>query len=206
VLTLTTSVSAQLGRRTNAAAVVAREALDETAPLIRRGIVATTFGGGASVDVGHGIALSGEIEHARLSGTTPNSRTGGSGSLRWRAPRVLSLATTIRAFGYDVDPREGYFAPRRYLLGETSAQLAIGGELGWSATLDAGVGAQAIDLRVLGSATQPAARGGLTVLYRPTPGLAWGASGTIANAASPATSGLSSYRASGVSVQGRVSF
>jgi hypothetical protein len=73
-------------------------------------------------------------------------------------------------------------------------------------TLDGGVGAQAIDLRAVGSETQPAARGALSLLYRPTPGLEWSVSGMTTNAASSATSGLSSYRASGVTVRARVSF
>lgn len=152
-----------------------RGAFDETASLMIRGIVSTTFGAGASADLGRRLAVSGEVEHARLSGGTPNSRTGGSGSLSWRAPALLSLTATVRTFGYATNPGEGYFAPRRYVLGETSAQLAVGQDLGWSVTLDGGIGVQAIDTRTLGSATQPAARGGLSVLYRPVPGLEWGA-------------------------------
>jgi tetratricopeptide (TPR) repeat protein len=206
VLTGGAGVSALLGRRTHVAGVIARDAFDETALLMRRGIVSTTFGAGTAIDLGPRLSLSGEMEHARLSGGTPNSRTSGSGSLTWRAPRVLSLATKVRGFGYATNPFEGYFAPRRYLLAETSAQLAVGGELGWSATLDGGVGAQSIDAGTLGSATRPASRGGLSILYRPAPGLECGVSGTIANAASPATSSLTSYRATGVSVKARVSF
>jgi tetratricopeptide (TPR) repeat protein len=206
VLTAAAGISAQVGRRMHVAGGIGRSAFDETAPLMRRGIVWTTFGAGASADLGPRLAVSGEIEHARLTGATPNSRTGGSGSLSWRAPALLTLATTVRAFGYATNPGEGYFAPRQYVLGETSAQLAIGRDLGWAATLDGGIGVQAIDARAAGSATQPAARGGLSILYRPVPGLEWGVAGTIAKAASPATSSLTSYRATGVSLRGRVSF
>jgi tetratricopeptide (TPR) repeat protein len=206
VLTAAAGVSAQVGGRMHVAGGIGRSAFDETAPLMRRGIVWTTFGAGASADVGSRLAFSGEIEHARLTGATPNSRTGGSGSLSWRAPAFLRLATTVRAFGYAADPREGYFAPRQYVLAEASAQLVIGRDLGWAATLDGGIGVQEIDARTLGSATQPAARGGLSILYRPVPGFEWGVSGTVANAASPATSSLTSYRATGVGVRARVSF
>jgi tetratricopeptide (TPR) repeat protein len=206
VLTAGAGLSAQVGRRMHVAGGFGRSAFDETAPLMRRGIIWTSVGAGASADLGRRLALAGEIEHARLTGATPNSRTGGTASLSWRAPAVLSLATRVRAFGYAVDPGEGYFAPRQYLLAEMSAQLGIGRDLGWSAALDGGMGVQQIDGRTLGSATQPAARGGLSILYRPVPGLEWGLSGTIANAASPATSTLGSYRATGVSLKGRVSF
>ena len=206
VLTAAAAISAKLGGRTHVAAGVGRNAFDETAPLMRRGIVLTTFGAGSSVDVGRRLAVSGEFEHVRLGGATPNSRTGGLASLTWRAPALLSLSTTARAFGYATDPAEGYFAPRRYFLAETSARLAVGGELGWSVTLDGGIGVQEVDTRTLASATQPAARGGLSILYRPAPGLEWGVTGTITDAASPATSTLSSYRATGVSLKGRVSF
>jgi len=168
--------------------------------------VTTTLGTGASVDVSRRVELSAEVEHARLGGATPNTRTGGTASLRWRAPFVLSLASTVRAFGYASDPLEGYFAPRRYVLAEGSARLAVGRDLGWSATLDGGFGTQTIDTYSAGSATRPAARGALTILYRPTPGLEWGVAGNITNAVSPATATLTSYRTSGWSLRGRVSF
>ena len=206
VVTASATASAQVGRRLHIGAGIGREPFDETAALIRRGIVTTTFGGGASVDAGRSLTLAGRFEHVELSGATPNSRSGGSASLTWRAPFVLSVGTNVRAFGYAADPAEGYFAPRRYLLGEATAQIAVGRQLGWSVTLDGAVGAQAIDLRAVGSETQPAARGALSLLYRPTPALEWGVSGMTTNAASSATSGLSSYRASAVSARARVSF
>jgi tetratricopeptide (TPR) repeat protein len=205
VLTGTAAASAKLGRM-HLAGGVGRVAFDETAPLMRRGIVSSTVGAGVSVDFGLGLAFSTEAEHARLSGATPNSRIGGLASLSWRAPAILSLAATVRGFGYALDPAEGYFAPRQYGLAEMSARIAVGRDLGWSVTLDGGAGAQSIDFGAIGLASQAAARGGLSILYRPTPGLEWSLSGTTANAASPATSQLSSYRATGVSLRGRVSF
>ncbi len=206
VLTFAATASAQVNRRVHLGAGIGREPFDETAPLIRRGIVTTTYGGGTSVDVGHGLALAGRLERMELSGATANTRTGGTAALTWKAPFVLSLGTNVRAFGFSTDPAEGYFAPRRYVLGEATAQLAIGRQLGWSVTLDGGVGAQAIDMHTGGSETQPAARGGLALLYRPTPGMEWGVSGMTTTAASSATSSLASYRASAVSMRARVSF
>jgi tetratricopeptide (TPR) repeat protein len=206
LLTGSASASAAVGSRANVDVGMTRHPFDETAAIMQRGIATTTFAAGASIGLTLSITAAAEIEHSRLTGATPNTRVGGAGSLRWRAPHVLSLLATVRTFGYDSDPGEGYFAPRRYLLGEAGAQLAIGGELGWSATLGGGIGAQAIHLRGAGSETQPAARGALGIVYRPTPRLEWAASGHLANAASPATSTFTSYRANGWTLRGRVSF
>lgn len=206
VLTGSATASARVTRRLHVGAGVGREPFDETAALIRRGIVTTTVGGGATIDGGRGLTFAGAFEHVELTGATPNSRRSGTASLTWRAPFVLSLGANARAFGYASDPSEGYFAPRSYVLGEATAQIAIGRQLGWSMTVDGGVGAQSIDLRAAGSETQLAGRGGLSLLYRPTPGLEWSVSTTSSNAASSATSGLSSYRTSGMSMRARVSF
>jgi hypothetical protein len=173
---------------------------------MQRAIVSTAVGGGLSVDFGLGFGIAAEFEHAQLSGATPNSRVGGSGSLSWRAPAFLSLATTVRAFGYALDPGEGYFAPRQYLRAETNARIAVGRDLGWSATLDGGVGAQSIDVRVLEAPLLPLPHGGLSIHYRPTPRLDLSVSGTTSTAASAATSQLSDYRATAVSLRGRVNF
>lgn len=204
VATASAAISARVGRRASVVAVVSRDAFDETAPLIQRGIVANTFGSGASFDLTRRAVMTAELEHVLLRGATPNARTGGSASLSWRAPRVLSLAATVRGYRYAEDPREGYFAPSRYLLGETSAQLRLGRELGWLATLDGGVGVQSIDLRGVGSATQPSARGSLTLLYRPSHGFEWGGFANVANAASPARSGLGDYQTSAVGLRARI--
>ncbi len=206
LLTATAAASAGIGRRMHVVGVIARDAFDETVPLMRLGIATTAIGGGASFDLGRGLRVSAEMERAELSGATPNSRMSGAGSLTWRAPWVLSLATTVRTFGYAVDPAEGYFAPRRYLLAETGAQIAIGGSLGWSLSLGGGIGAQSVDLRTVGSTTRAAGRGDLAIAYRPSPGFEWIVSGTTTNAASPATSSLASYRTKGVSVKARVKF
>jgi hypothetical protein len=206
VLTGAATLSANLGGRARLVASGSRAAFDETAPLMQRAIVSTTVGGGMSVDLGLGFGISTEFEHAQLSGATPNSRVGGTGSLSWRAPAILSLATTVRAFGYTLDPGEGYFAPRQYLRAETNARIAVGRDLGWSVTLDGGVGAQSIDVRLLESPLRPLPHGGLSIRYRPTPGLDLSASGTTSTAASAATLQLSDYRATAVSLRARVSF
>jgi hypothetical protein len=183
-----------------------RAAFDETAPLMQRAIVSTTVGGGMSLDLGLGFGISTEVEHAQLSGATPNRRLGGSGSLSWRAPAFLSLATTVRAFGYTLDPGEGYFAPRQYVRAETNARIAVGGDRRLSVTLDGGVGAQSIEVRALESPPRPLPHGGLSIRYRPTPRLDLSLSGTTSTAASVATSQLNDYRATAVSLRGRVGF
>jgi hypothetical protein len=206
VLTGAATLSVNLGGRARLVASGSRAAFDETAPLMRSGIISTTVGGGMSVNLGLGFGISTEVEQAQLSGGTPNTRLGGSGSLSWRAPAFLSLATTVRAFGYTLDPGEGYFAPRQYLRTETNARIAVGGDRGLSVTLDGGVGAQSIDVRVLEAPLRPLPHGGLSIRYRPTPRLDLSVSGTTTTAASAATSQLSDYRATAVSLRGRVSF
>jgi hypothetical protein len=205
VVTGAATLSAKLGRA-RLVASGSRAALDETAPLMQRAIVSTTVGGGLSADLGLGFGISTEVEQARLTGATPNTRLGGSGSLSWRAPAFLSLAATVRAFGYTLDPGEGYFAPRQYLRAETNARIAVGGDRRLSVTLDGGVGAQSIDVRVLEAPLRPLPQGGLSIRYRPTPRLHLSVSGTTSTAASAATSQLSNYRATAVSLHGRVSF
>ena len=206
VLAAAAALSARLGRRARVGVSASRGAFDETAPLIRRGIAATAYGAGGSLELGRRLSLSGEFERARLTGGTPNTRTGGSASLRWRAPRVLSVAASTRAFGYGVDARDGYFAPARYLLAEGSARIEVGRERGWSVTLDGGLGAQSMDAWSAGSATRPAARGSGAITFRPTPRLEWSLSTSVANAVAPGTATLTSYRAMGWATRGRVSF
>jgi thioredoxin-like negative regulator of GroEL len=208
VLTGAATLSLNLGGRARLVASGSRAAFDETAPLMRSGIISTTVGGGMSLDLGLGFGISTEVEQAQLSGATPNTRLGGSGSFSWRAPAFLSLATTVRAFGYTLDPGEGYFAPRQYLRAEANARIAVGRDRGLSVTLDGGAGAQSIDdvRTVLESPPRPLPHGGLSIRYRPTPRLDLSVSGTTSTAASAATSQLNSYRATAVSVRGRVSF
>jgi hypothetical protein len=169
-------------------------------------IVATTLGVGGSFGLPHHLALAGEIERASLSGGTPNTRVGGSASVAWQAPRVLTLGTAVRGFGYAADPVEGYFAPRHYILAEATSRLAVGRDLGWSATLDGGIGVQSVATGTAGSAAQPASRGAISLRYRPIPGLEFGASAMRANAAARATTTVKDYHASGWTVGGRVSF
>jgi hypothetical protein len=200
------TLSVNLGGRARLVASGSRAAFDETASLMQRAILSTTVGGAMSINLGLGFGISTEFEQAQLSGATPNTRLGGSGSLSWRAPAFLSLATTVRAFGYTSDPGEGYFAPRQYFRAETNARIAVGGDRGLSVTLDGGVGAQSIDVRVLEAPLLPLPHGGLSIRYRPTPRLDLSVSGTTSTAASAATLQLSNYRATAASVRARVSF
>jgi hypothetical protein len=206
VLTGSASASATVGSRLNVVVAAARRPFDETAAIIQRGIVTTTLGAGGSLALTQRVTAAAEIERSRLTGATSNTRTGGSGWIRWRAPHVLSLVTTMRTFGYASDPGEGYFAPRRYLLADVGAQLAVGRELGWAASVDGGWGAQTFDTYAAGSETQPAARGSIAITSRPRPGLEFSVTGNVSSAVSPATSTLTSYRASGWTFKSRISF
>ena len=66
--------------------------------------------------------------------------------LRWTYNRRWSAAVGGRTFGYDTTSTDGYFAPKRYTLAEGSIRGRVGGNLGWNAEGDAGLGNQRIQL------------------------------------------------------------
>jgi hypothetical protein len=120
--------------------------------------------------------------------------------------RGFSVGVAARSFGYDTLARgDGYFAPSAFLLVEGNTHLEVGRELGWSATVDGGVGRQTIrftpDAEPRGNLAQ---RVGLGLLYRPTPGTELGASYGFANVAAPGTVSAAEYRAQSLSLRARL--
>ncbi len=176
---------------------LSRAPFDDTAPLIERGIVATAAD--VALEVPLGGILSASLSGGRTAlagGSVPNVRTGGAASLRWRVGRRVSLAAGQRGFGYARSPGDGYFAPRRLTLAEVSARAAAGGERGWHAEAELGVGRQVV--RTAGARSARAAeRGTLTLGWRPAPGVDVGLTAGAANVASPTAAGTggSAYQA-----------
>lgn len=178
---------------------------DETALLVERGIVMHTAGVDGEVAMPRRIIASAAAEFATLTGgTTTNHRRAGSAAVRWNQSRRLSLAIGARAFGYDSTTRDGYFAPERYAVVETSARLQVGKELGWRAGGEVAVGQQAI--RVSGGMTTSRVaerlRGWLT--WRPVPGYEVMGSVGWTNVAQPGQLDRGEYNATTLSLTGRV--
>ncbi len=151
--------------------------------------------------------LSAGGERASLrGGSGPNERVAGFAALRWRARRDLSFAISGRGFGYDEQRRDGYFAPARYRLGEGSIRWNPGRDLGWTGSLELGIGGQQVRFGSEPAATRGTQRVGFGLGYRPKPGVEvmvdYGFSNVSATAAGPA--GGSIYRAHAVSVRTRL--
>jgi hypothetical protein len=184
---------------------VTRAPFDETAPLMLAGIATNSIGADADAALGSRLDLSGDGSWTRLSGGSgPNSRVGGTGSLRWSATTFASIAATVRGFAYDRAAFDGYFAPKEYLLAEMSGRLHIGGEIGWAFDSELGLGNQSIELFDTSRADRFAQRATLAIAYRPVPGFEWALSGGFANVASPTTISSADYRAYTFSIRGRL--
>jgi tetratricopeptide (TPR) repeat protein len=179
-------------------------AFDETAALILAGIGATGVGADADLTLRPRLTLGGGGEWTRLTGGSgPNTRGAGSGVLRWSATRFLSVAAGVRGFTYQHAAFDGYFAPRRYVLGEMSSRIRVGGELGWGAETEFGIGDQSITAFDNSTAARFAQRLSIAAAYRPAAGLEWGISGGFANVASPTTISSADYRSYTIALKAR---
>jgi tetratricopeptide (TPR) repeat protein len=200
-------VSGNLGRALTIGVVGSRAPFDETALLIANGVISSEVAGEAAIALPARLSLSGAASHARLTGgTRENSRNAFSSTLRWAHNRRWSLAVGARQFGYDTTASDGYFAPKRYTLGEASGRGRVGGDLGWNAEGDVGFGTQRIDFFGSPSSSRRAERAALTAGYRFGPADELSASGSYANVAGPGQTGGSEYKAYTFSLRARVGF
>ena len=198
-------LSGRISRRLSLGASASRAAFDETAPLIQSGIATSSIEADGNVVITRGLTLGGDGGWTRLSGGSgPNSRVGGTGTLRWTPWSFASFGAGVRGFAYDHAAFDGYFAPKRYLLAEASSRLRLGGDLGWGLESELGFGNQSITAFDDSRAGRFAQRANVSVLYRPIPGAEWSLSGGYANVASPATISSGDYRFYTVSLKGRV--
>jgi hypothetical protein len=111
-----------------------------------------------------------------------------------------------RQFGYDTTSSDGYFAPKRYTLAEGSGRGRLGGNLGWNAEGDVGLGRQSIDFFGSSAGSRLAERVALTVGYRFDPAYDVSAFGSYANVAAPGQTGGSEYKAYTFSLRARLGF
>jgi hypothetical protein len=199
--------SGNLGRSLTVGLLASRSPFDETALLIASGVVTSEIAGEAEVALPARFSLSGAASRARLTGgARENSRNAYSSTLRWMHNRRWSLAVRARQFGYDTTSADGYFAPKRYTLAEASGRGRVGGETGWNAESDLGLGRQSIDLFGSSAGSRLAERIALTAGYRFDPSHEFSASGSYANVAAAGQRTGSEYRSYTFSLRARVGF
>lgn len=200
-------VGGSLGRALRVGIGASRMPFDETALLIANGIVMSEVGGEASVVLPARLTLAGAASHARVTGgARENSRVALSSTLRWTASRRWSVAVGGRQFGYDTTSVDGYFSPRRYTLVEGSVRGRLGGDLGWNADGDAGLGQQHLLFFGSDAGSRRAERLAATVGYRFTPAHEVSLTGGYANVAGAGQRGGGEYRASTIALRARVGF
>ena len=200
-------VGGSLGRALRVGIGASRVPFDETALLIANGIVMSEVGGEASVAFPARLTLAGAASHARVTGgARENSRLALSSTLRWTASRRWSVAVGGRQFGYDTTSVDGYFSPRRYTLMEGSVRGRLGGDLGWNADGDAGLGRQHLLFFGSDAGSRRAERLAATVGYRFSPAHEVSLAGGYANVAGAGQRDGSEYRASTIALRARVGF
>jgi len=170
-------------------------------------VVTSAVGGEAEIALPARFTLSGAASHSRLTGgARENARDAFSSTLRWTHNRRWSLAVGGYQYGYDTTSADGYFAPRRYTLAEASGRGRVGGDLGWNADVDVGLGRQSIELFGSSTGSRLAERIALSLGYRFDPAREVSASSGYANVAGPGQTGASEYRAYTFSLRARLGF
>jgi tetratricopeptide (TPR) repeat protein len=188
-------VSGHLSRALKLGIGASRAPFDETALLIANGVVSSEYSGEAELTLPARFTLAGGASRARLTGgSRDNTRDAFSSSLRWAYNRQWSIAVGGRQFGYDTTSTDGYFAPRRYTLAEVSGRGRVGGQLGWNADADIGLGSQSIEFFGSSAGSRLAERAALSAGYRFDPSREIALVGGYANVAAPGQTGGSEYR------------
>lgn len=187
--------------------VASRAPFDETALLIANGVVSSELAAEAEIALPSRWSLSGAASRAQLTGgSRDNSRNAFASTLRWTHNRRWSLAVGARQFGYDTTSTDGYFAPKRYTLAEASGRGRLGGDIGWNAEADVGLGRQKIESFGSSPGSRRAERVALTAGYRFDPAREISASGGYANVAGPGQTGGSEYKFYSFSLRARLGF
>jgi hypothetical protein len=188
-------VSGNLGHALRLGVGVLRAPFDETALLIANGVVSSEYSGEAELALPARFTVAGGVSRARLTGgSRDNTRDAFSSTLRWARNRQWSIAVGGRQFGYDTTSTDGYFAPRRYTLAEVSGRGRVGGQLGWNADADLGIGRQSIEFFGSSAGSRLAERAALSAGYRFDPSREITLLGGYANVAAPGQTGGSEYR------------
>jgi tetratricopeptide (TPR) repeat protein len=188
-------VSGNLGHALKLGVGASRAPFDETALLIANGVVSSEYSGDLELALPARFTLAGGASRARLTGgSRNNTRAAFSSTLRWAYNRQWSIAVGARQYGYDTTSTDGYFAPRRYTLGEVSGRGRVGGQLGWNADADLGLGRQTIEFFGSSAGSRFAERAAISAGYRFDPSREITFSGGYANVAAPGQTGGSEYR------------
>src|SRR5947207_486159 len=188
------SVSGNIGPSLRVGLGGVRSPFDETALLIANGVISSELSGDAAIALPARLSLSGGASRSRLTGgTRENTRNAYNSTLRWNYNRSWSLAIGGRQFGYDTSSTDGYFAPRRYTLGEVSTRGRVGGNLGWTADGEVAAGSQSIEFFGPQPTWRATERGALSLGYRFDPAREVSVGGAYANVAGPAQSSGSDY-------------
>ena len=200
-------LSGNVGRALTVGVSGSRAPFDETALLIANGVVSSDLAGEAAVALPARFTLSGAASRARLTGgTRENARNAFTSTLRWTHSRNWSLAVGGRQFGYDTTSVDGYFAPRRYTLAEAGGRGRIGGQLGWNADADVGLGRQSIEFFGSSAGSRLAERVAMSLGYRFDPAREVSAAGGYANVAAPGQTTGSEYKWYTFSLRARLGF
>lgn len=201
------SASGNVGRSLILRLGASRAPFDETALLIANGVVSSEMAGEAEIALPSRFSLSGAASHARFTGgTRENARNAFSSTLRWTHSRSWSLAVGARQFGYDTTSSDGYFAPKRYTLAEASGRGRMGGQLGWNADADVGLGQQRIEFFGSNAGSRLAERVAISLGYRFDPAHEISAAGGYANVAAPGQTSGTEYKWYTFSLRARVGF
>jgi hypothetical protein len=107
---------------------------------------------------------------------------------------------------YDTTGRtDGYFAPHRFTLVESSVRRIFGRDRGWGGALEGAVGRQGIRF-ASGDRTSGtlASRGSVVLRYSPLAGYQVEAAGGASSVASPFAQGAAGYSATWFSLGGRI--
>jgi tetratricopeptide (TPR) repeat protein len=201
------STSGTVGRSLTLRMGASRAPFDETALLIANGVLISELAGEAEFALPSRFTLSGAASNARLThGTRENTRNAFSTTLRWTRSRNWSLAVGARQFGYDTTSSDGYFAPKKYTLAEASGRGRIGGQLGWNADADVGLGQQRIEFFGSNAGSRLAERVAMSLGYRFDPAHEISAAGGYANVAAPGQTSGSEYKWYTFSLRARFGF
>src|SRR5437762_1413480 len=123
---------------------------------------------------------------------------------RWRGhPSLFHLRI---ACGGEADAWQRRAAPRRYSQGELSTRGHVGGNLGWNADADVGLGSQSIEYFGSSASSRLTERAALSLGYRFDPAREVSASGAYANVAGPAQTSGSEYHWYTFALRARLGF
>jgi tetratricopeptide (TPR) repeat protein len=184
-----------------------RSAFDETAALVARGLVTTTFDASAAVTPSPRFGVAASAGWAAITrGSAPNARTNVSMSMRWNLGRGLSLVATGREMACDTTgANDGYFCPDRFRLFEGGAHAIVGADRPWSVTADAAVGRQSV--RILPAdawQSHTTVRASASMRWRPVAGYELEAAYGFSTLASSITRDATNYHARLLSIRLRL--